>query len=292
MQIFHDMIDAAKAATAPRDAPVLAGNSVAANTLRQLTKLAATSETPVLLTGPQGAGKRAVALAIHSASVVADMPFVETSGERLQIENFAARWDGTLFVTGIARTPVELQYELLDWLATQHVRTAQIIVAAEHWPQPDRIVEPLRRVFERLRIPCPALAQRRDDIPVMLQRLWAVDRDHIPPIVERDGWAELCRHDWSGNFDALQLFAQKSSRLFGGRSLTVEQIRQLLGSGIALGPNCQPFSLKAHLAQEEKMFLIEALLRSNGVVAAAAGLAGLNRTTFLAKMRKHGLARV
>ncbi|MEQ1538929.1 MAG: helix-turn-helix domain-containing protein, partial [Sphingorhabdus sp.] len=91
---------------------------------------------------------------------------------------------------------------------------------------------------------------------------------------------------------ALRDFASKAIRLFGGRNVSAEQVRRLLGGHSEQQLRQSGFDLKQHLAQEEKLFLIEALLRSNGIVASAAELAGIQRTTFIAKMKRHGLAKI
>ena len=273
-------------------APVLAGNSIAAHSMRQLVALASSSNAPVLLTGPIGAGKQAVARAIHAQSAFPDQPFIETSGGLIQADQLSARWEGTLYLQQLSEIPIPLQHALLDWLDSPQALSVRLFVAAEHSPDPDRVIAPLIHRISKLRIPCPALVQRKDDIPVMLQRLWAADLDHIPPIFDRVGWAALLDHDWAGNFRALTDFAGKASHLFGGRIVSVEQIRRLLTGQREKRLDCENFDLKQHLAEEEKLFLIESLLRSNGVLAAAAGIAGLKRTTFIAKMKRHGLARI
>jgi transcriptional regulator of acetoin/glycerol metabolism len=90
----------------------------------------------------------------------------------------------------------------------------------------------------------------------------------------------------------LRDFSEKASRLHGGKRVSTDQVRKSLGQYAARELARGDFSLKQHLAQEEKLFMIEALLRCSGNVQSAAGLAGIKRTTFLAKMQRHGLARI
>ena len=242
--------------------------------------------------GAAFSGSTYEARAIHAQSAFPAQPFIETSGGLIQPEQLSARWEGTLYLQQLSEMAVPLQHALLDWLDSPQALSVRLFVAAEHSPDPDRVIAPLIHRISKLRIPCPALVQRKDDIPVMLQRLWAADLDHIPPIFDREGWAALLDHDWAGNFRALTDFAGKASHLFGGRAVSVEQILRLLTGHRERRLDCGNFDLKQHLAQEEKLYLIEAILRSNGVVAAAASLAGLKRTTFIAKMKRYGLARI
>ncbi len=168
----------------------------------------------------------------------------------------------------------------------------KLIASSDGGDDSDRIIAPLRIRLHRLRVPCPALSQRRGDVRFILQHLWAAERDHVPPIFDTEAFAVLQAHDWAGNYRSLRDFAGKTLRLFGGRSVSADQVRRLLGGQSERRLECKNFDLKQHLAQEEKLFLVESLLRSNGVIASAAGIAGLKRTTFIAKMKRHGLARI
>lgn len=272
--------------------PLLAGNSLSVQSLRQLVALAAGSADPVLITGPVGAGKRTLAKVIHAHSPFASCPFIETSGSAFAAEHLAARWEGIYYLQDIQLLPVPAQHRLLTWLDSENAFSVKLIASSDGQDDADRIIAPLRIRLHRLRVPCPALGQRRGDVATILQQLWADDRDHSPPVLDRDALDTIVNHNWPGNYAALKAFADKAGRLFGGRKVSVEQVRKLLRGDSERQLDCENFDLKQHLAQEEKRFLIEALLRSNGVVAAAAGMAGLKRTTFMAKMKRHGLARI
>lgn len=51
------------------------------------------------------------------------------------------------------------------------------------------------------------------------------------------------------------------------------------------------FDLKKHLMEEERKYLLSALRMAEGVVAEAAHLVSLRRTTFVEKMRRHKIVR-
>lgn len=291
MYQFDRMIQGSRAVPEAAS-PLIAGNSVSAQSLRQLLALAASSADLVLITGLAGVGKHTLAKVIHAHSPRASHPFIETSGSSFNTEHLAASWEGTYYLRNIQLLPVPAQHRLLHWLDSDNAKDVKLIASSDGRDDGDRIIAPLRIRLHRLRVPCPALIQRRGDIAVILQRMWAEDHDHVPPILDREAWAVVKGDAWAGNYRALRDFAGKSLRLFGGRNVTHEQIRRLLGGHSERQLTAQNFDLKQHLAQEEKLFLIEALLRSNGVVASAAGLAGLQRTTFIAKMKRHGLARI
>jgi DNA-binding NtrC family response regulator len=182
---------------------------------------------------------------------------------------------------------------MLKWIESADGLNVRIIsVASDLALAENRIITALQTRLSSLAIPFPPLAQRTEDIPVILQRLWATSPHPLPPIFDRAAWSQLLNHDWDGGVDELVAFADRASRLYGGRELERDQLRTMLGHQVARQLAQPDFNLKQHLAKEEKMFLIEALLKCNGVVQDAATLAGLNRTTFLAKMKRYGLARI
>ena len=127
---------------------------------------------------------------------------------------------------------------------------------------------------------------------MITESLWASDPDRLAPIMDQQGWALLARHRRAADWDTLTRIARKMQGLYGGRIVTAAQLVTMLDGRDEARLDCSNFSLKQHLAQEERRFLVEALLSSNGVIARAADLAGLKRTTFLAKMKRHGLARI
>jgi sigma-54 dependent transcriptional regulator, flagellar regulatory protein len=275
--------------------PQLAGNSICAHALQKMVMLSAETSQTVLLTGPMGSGKKELAKAIHAQSAFAADPFIDTDCLQVGEDHFAIRWEGTLFLSEIWQLSSEGQSALLDWLDSddgQYVRLiastsqslAQRVESGDFNPE-------LHAQLSPITIPCPPLAQRPEDIPAILQRLWAENACGLPPIIGRDGWACLRAHNWPGNLAELRQIAAQASRLHGGRNMSVEQVENLLGKRASRQMSRPGFSLKQHLAREEKLFLIEALLSSEGVVQAAANRAGLKRTTFVAKMKRHGIMR-
>lgn len=292
MQMFNNMIRTARMA-GEANAPVLGGNSMAAHALRQMVLLAAGSFDPVQLCGVGDGGSADLARVIHEQSDDHDEPFVDASQGDLGDDHFAICWQGTLFLGDVSRLNRDVQVSLLDWMDSRDGEMVRVIsTQPEQIASVCRIIPELQSRLTMVSISYPSLAQRCDDIPIILQRLWATSCFPLPPIFNRRAWASVLKHGWSGNFGELKEFAEKMSHQYGGRSVGSEEIERALGSGTKR-TQCRPdFNLKQHLAEEEKLFLIEALLRSRGVVQQAAMLSGLKRTTFLAKMKRYGLARL
>jgi DNA-binding NtrC family response regulator len=286
------MIRAAR--KAPEDkTPVLGGNSAAAHALRQIVALAGRSFEAIQLSGEDDAGHRDLAKAIHELSVCPDLPFIDATTKHFTEDHFAFRWEGTLYLGEVGRLSLSLQRALLSWIESDDSAMVRIISI-----RPDRTVSRLEVIPElcgpltTFHIPYPALSQRKEDIPIMMQRIWANDPYPLPPIFDRSGWTRLLSHQWPGNFGELRNFAERTSRSYGGRTVSAEHVGRMMGHADHQAIYEKPLiDLKQHLAQEEKLFMIEALLRSGGIVQQAADISGLKRTTFLAKMKRHGLTR-
>jgi DNA-binding NtrC family response regulator len=289
---FDKMLRQASTAVTTTEA-VLAGNSTSAHALRQMVSLAAQSGDMMQIEAVAGAGQAEIAKAIHDQSALANEPFVVSDCLQMADDHFAIRWQGTLFLGDIGRLTYEVQSALLAWMDSADGQYVRIITTAQPGNLAKRpIITPLAQRMTEFKLSVTPLAQRADDIPVILQRLWAEGTHPLPPIFDRSAWDAVMRHSWPGDYEELKDFAWRASRLHGGRTLSCDQVKRLLGHRAPRDMAEPGFALKQHLHQEEKLFLIEALLRSEGVVAKAARIAGINRTTFVAKLKRHGLAKV
>jgi sigma-54 dependent transcriptional regulator, flagellar regulatory protein len=141
----------------------------------------------------------------------------------------------------------------------------------------------------------------------------------------------LARHGWPGNVRELRNLVERSLILFPGQTMGAEQVETLLirrrragaaelralsaasemlpapaevqkpapcgadqqqsESGAPLLVGDAPVDLKALIATFENRYISEALERSGGIVAEAARMLSLQRTTLIEKMRKYELAR-
>jgi two-component system response regulator HydG len=183
----------------------LLGASAPMRQLRALIERIADASSPVLITGETGTGKELVALAIHADSPRGDKPFIAVNcaalpEQLLESELFGhARGaftgalqtrrglfveadGGTLFLDEIGDLPLALQGKLLRVLQSGEVRpvgseTSRHVdvrcVAATHKDLGELVDRGLFRqdLFFRLdvlRAPIPALRQRTEDIPALI----------------------------------------------------------------------------------------------------------------------------
>ena len=235
--------------------------------LRSIVARIGPSLAPVLITGPSGSGKEAVARAVHAASDRKDKPFVAincgavapdlieselfghekgsfTGAAARRIGRFEEANGGTLFLDEIGDMRFDLQVKLLRVLEDGVVHRVgggapipvdvRIISATHHDLQEEmdagRFREDLYFRLGVLPVKTPALADRPDDIPDLIAHF----QDKMGPIgrVRFDAAAmvRLQQHPWAGNVRELRNVLERGRVLFGGETLTADHVEQLLGT--------------------------------------------------------------
>jgi hypothetical protein len=166
----------------------LVGTSVAMRAAFARLERAAASDVAVLLTGERGTGKTTAAAVLHTASTRRNHPFIPVdcgalaSPAELDVTACAAA-GGTIFLDDIGALAVELQPALLRVLDRRELR----VVAATHRDLRGAINARMFRadLYRRLatvEIRMPALSERLDDIPLLVEDL-----------LDGDGGSELDR---------------------------------------------------------------------------------------------------
>jgi formate hydrogenlyase transcriptional activator len=139
-------------------------------------------------------------------------------------------------------------------------------------------------------IPLPALRERREDIPALVEHFVEIysrrmDKqiEHIPP----ETMAALCSYQWPGNIRELQNFIERSVILSSGNVL-----RSPLAS---LEAAAETESVEAiTLEQAERDHIRKILEQTRWVVAGPNGAAarlGMKRSTLYFHMQKLGISR-
>lgn len=346
----------------------LVGRSAAIAEVRQLIEQVAPTDANVLVLGESGTGKEVIARNIHFLSNRANGPFVPVNcgaipGELLESELFGhekgsftgaissrkGRFElahgGTLFLDEIGDMPLAMQVKLLRVLqervfervgSNQPVAADVRVVAATHRDLEKMITDGKFRedLYYRLNVfpvVTPALRERQDDIPLLLQelnaRLEAENRATVR--FTQNAIESLMQHGWPGNVRELSNLVERLSILYPGGIVDVVDLpsryrhidgevfeprysevlleRDLinhmfqhedeeeddsisLGSAAASGSADLPedgINLKEMLADLEVNYIMQALDKQDGVVARAAELLGMRRTTLVEKMRKY-----
>ncbi|MFH1532259.1 MAG: sigma 54-interacting transcriptional regulator [Pseudomonadota bacterium] len=323
----------------------LVGRSLAMRRLFATLQKVAPTPITVLIEGESGTGKELVAEAIHGLSLRKDGPFEVfdcTAVPASLMESHLFGYDkgaytgagedhtgaleradgGTLLIDEIGELPLELQTKLLRAIdrreyqrlgSERRQRSDARILAATNRDLEREVDEGRFRkdLFYRLaviRLPIPALRQRVEDIPLLVEdleeELGASDLGLRIPGGTIDGWQRL---PWAGNVRELKnaveralLFGPDSSAM-GGASAPNAFDPEGPPAGDVGGPlfwrlgegEVMPFKdAKARLVGDfERRYWADLLDQAEGNVTRAAGLGGIHRKSLEYLMKKLDLDR-
>ena len=222
---------------------------------------------------------------------------------------------GTLFLDEIGDMPPDMQVKLLRVLEERRVERVGgrgsiavdvRIVSATHRDLAVAIGNQQFRedLFYRLAVfpvHLPGLDARPEDLPILIRYFLKTITDNASTVrFSTSAIAALARYSWPGNVRELRNFVERAAILHSGEILGVDSVDALLlrpKTAVAQPAMIEPsgprpnessgIDLRAILHEIEGRYIGEALDRSNGVVADAARLLGLQRTTLIEKMRRH-----
>lgn len=221
----------------------LIGESQAIKQLQAAIKKVACASSRVMITGPQGSGKRLIAEMIHKASKRVQESFVILNPTGMSLQQFRAAMfgesssgihgaprevgvlekahRGTLYIDEVADMSLEMQNLLLRFLQDGVVQDpvskeskqldVRVIVSTnrniEQEISQGRFREELYYRLRVVPIECPALSDYRDDIP-LLSRYFIEQFEMSSGLRKRnireDAMAILQSYDWPGNVRQLK----------------------------------------------------------------------------------------
>ncbi len=274
----------------------------------------ARSELPVLITGPNGAGKEKIAEILQANSPVRGKPFVTlncgaipadlieaelfgaeagayTGANKAREGKFEAADGGTLFLDEIGNLPLAGQMKLLRVLETGRFerlgsnRERQVkvrVISATNADLPAMIRdgsfrEDLYYRLNAIELALPPLAERPGDI-LPLAELFRGD-DGKP--FSEAARSALLRHPWPGNVRELRNVVQRAALLATGPRIEA--------GDLAL-PRA-PMPRAAGPDEPDRARIEQALQRAHGVIAQAAAELGLSRQALYRRMDRLDIPR-
>jgi DNA-binding NtrC family response regulator len=320
----------------------IVGRSPAMRDLFQLLETVAASPATVLISGETGTGKELAARAIHHGSPRRAQRFVALNCSAIPetlleaelfghvrgaftgaVGNRQGRLEqahrGTLFLDEVGTMSPALQAKLLRVLQerefervgdSQTVKVDVRVIAATHSDLAQMVRDGQFRedLFYRLNVVpvrMPALRERREDIPLLVQHfLSKLGRDAkerngaqgvTPKTLSTDAMRQLMAYDWPGNVRQLENVIERMFTLFPKRSQIEladlpDEIRGASPSAAsAVHTEAMPehgVDLDGYLSNVELMLIRKALDRTSGNKRRAADLLQIKRTTLIEKLKR------
>jgi DNA-binding NtrC family response regulator len=292
----------------------LVGRSLKMKMIFGLIRQYATSDAPVLIEGATGTGKELAARAIHDLSPRAGGPYeildcgaipehlmeaelfgvvkgAYTGAHETREGIFERASGGTVVLDEIGELPLALQPKLLGVLERGQLRrlgdTSPRKVSV-------RVVATTNRVLARevrdarfrqdlyfrltvLRLTIPALRDRKEDIPLLVEEL-------LGGATFPSQWLRVLEeHDWPGNVRELRNVLERARAQAEGGGKSRGSIQLLLDGG----PNLEPIEVARKNFEHD--YLRALLARAGHNVRKAAQLAGLTRQGLYGLLQRHGL---
>jgi two-component system nitrogen regulation response regulator NtrX len=310
----------------------MVGNSPTITQLKALIDKIAPTNSRVLIAGPAGSGKEVAARLIHAHSRRAGNAFVAINcatmePDRLEAELFgveasdgAARktglfelaHNGTLYLDEVSDMPLETQGKILRVLIDQTFTRvggqarvqvdARVICSTTRDLRAETEVGRFREdLYHRLNVVpvrIPSLAERRDDIPVLvghfMKRLSAASGLPTRSIGD-DAMAVLQTHGWPGNVRQLRNIVERLLILASDdvtEAVTADLLPTDLGSGMGGNKNGDlVISLPLREAREifERDYLIAQINRFGGNISRTAAFIGMERSALHRKLKSLGV---
>src|SRR6202051_4764898 len=267
----------------------------------------ANSRSTVLLQGESGTGKEVIAKAIHLNSPRRDKPFVPVSTGSMPTDLlestlfghvkgaftsaiaskkglFEMADRGTLFLDEIATMGLDTQAKILRVLqdrrfmhlgGVQEVQVDVRIIAATNVDLRQLVREGRFRedLFYRLNVitvELPALRQRKEDIPLLVEfflKKYAEENGRPAPRITPEALRHLMAYSWPGNVRELENVIERAVVLSSGNSIGMDLLPDnLLGKGSAFSLLRDPptdASLFEIVEDVEKRIITEMLEKCN-----------------------------
>lgn len=242
----------------------MVGASDAINHIKEIIEKVAPTDARVLITGPNGTGKEAVAHWLHEKSDRAAAPFIEvncaaipselieselfghvkgafTSAVKDRAGKFEAADNGTIFLDEIGDMSLPAQAKVLRALqenmiqrvgAEKDIKVNVRVIAATNKDLKKEIAEGRFRedLYHRLAVilvKVPALNDRRDDIPLLVEHFAekiASEQGNAQKRFSGDAINLLQEYDWTGNIRELRNVVERLI-ILGGSEISETDVR-------------------------------------------------------------------
>ncbi|MBB3956280.1 MULTISPECIES: sigma-54-dependent transcriptional regulator [Novosphingobium] len=308
------------------------GSSSAINHVRATLKRVANTGSRLLISGPSGVGKEVAARLLHSWSGRAEKPFVSVNSARITPERFEEELfgeeangklvraglleladGGTLYLDEVGDMPLSTQARILRVLTEQafvrvggnrQIRVDVRVVSSTSRNLEKEIIDKTFRedLFYRLNVvpvAVPPLAERREDIPVLVQHFfarYANDQGMPPPDISIEAMAAMQAYEWPGNVRQLRNVVERTVILAPRERLgriEVDMLPAEINSGRLAGDSGMSSLMGVPLREArenfEREYLRVQIRRFSGNISKTAAFIGMERSALHRKLKLLGM---
>jgi DNA-binding NtrC family response regulator len=278
----------------------------------------ARAQVPVLITGPNGAGKERIAQIVHANSAVHEGPFVAvncgaipselieaelfgaeagayTGAARARVGRFELANGGTLFLDEIGNLPLAGQVKLLrvletgqfEMLGSSRTRSSRVRVLSATNADLAALIrvgsfrEDLYYRLNVIEIALPPLTERRADILPLARHFLGLDLQ-----LSEDAAAALLAHDWHGNVRELRNSIERARLMARDGIVSAADLKLPLANRAAADSDASRSGAETVVSRQT----IEAALReAGGNVSRAAQSLGLSRQALYRRMERFNM---
>jgi DNA-binding NtrC family response regulator len=327
MQVFLSRVRSSLRPITGIEGDTALGLSPAMRDIERLLHLVAKIGSPVLITGETGTGKEVCARLLHQLAAKSG-PFMAVNcaaipGDLLENELFGHEagaftgaskrhlgfveraGTGTLFLDEIGELALPLQAKLLRVLEERQfyrlggeasVDFKARLVCATNAELSTLIAEKRFRAdllyrINVVEVKIPALRERREDIPWLINKLVAAFAgDGEKPLRGVSALAEQAAvaHDWPGNVRELRNRVERALALNLTGWVSPQDLFPEMYRGADKGQASRSLADARETAERQQITLT--LERNGGQIGKTAEILGISRTTLWEKMKRYGLA--
>jgi len=303
------------------------GKSSIADKLYEHINLVAPTDMSVIIQGESGTGKEYAARTLHAQSKRRDKPFVAIDCGALSKDlaaselfghvkgaftgasgdkkgQFEVADGGTLFLDEVGNLSYEVQVKMLRALqerviqplgSTKNIKVDVRIITATNDDLKSSVAngafrEDLYHRINEFKIQLPALRDRGNDIDLFINHFIKLSNAELHRNVKHLSDAAkqlLLQYDWPGNLRELKNVIKRMVLLTPGETAEVDSLPEEMIISINQAPKPIGTDLKAINETNERMLIIETLVKVKYNKSKAAKLLNIDRKTLYSKMERY-----